>query len=265
MITSSSNARVKQVVQWRNKARERREAGIFLTEGLKLYREAPEDRVREVYLTEDAVERLKEDEALWEKLQRTGYETVTEEIFRKMSDTDAPQGILCVIRRQEYKLDQILDAPAPLLVVLENLQDPGNLGTILRTGEGAGITGVIIGKETVDIYNPKAVRATMGSIFRVPFVCTDDLKGALETVRSRGVKTYAAHLSGRDLYEEGSFCAGTAFLIGNEAKGLSAEVTALADGLLRIPMEGKVESLNAAVAAALLVYEARRQRQASRG
>lgn len=262
MITSSSNAKVKQVAQWQDKAGERREAGIFLAEGPKLFLEAPEERIREVYLSEKAAEKLRADAALWGKLQRTGYEAVADTVFRKMSGTGAPQGILCVVRRTEYTLEQLLDTPAPLLVVLENLQDPGNLGTILRTGEGAGITGVIIGKETADIYNPKTVRATMGSIFRVPFVCPENLGEAVAAIRGRGVKTYAAHLAGQDLYGSCSFLGGTAFLVGNEGKGLSDGITALADGLLRIPMEGKVESLNAAVAASLLVYEARRQRQA---
>lgn len=262
MITSSSNAKVKQVVQWQHKARERREAGIFLTEGFKLFQEAPEASIREVYLSEGVLQRSETDTSLKEKLQRTGYETVSSDIFQKMSDTSTPQGILCVVRRLEYTLDQLLDAPAPLLVVLENLQDPGNLGTILRTGEGAGVTGVILGKETVDIYNPKTIRATMGSIFRVPFVCVEDLAETVAAIRSRGIKTYAAHLSGQSCYDSFYFQKGTAFLIGNEGNGLSPEITALADGLLRIPMEGKVESLNAAVATALLIYEAHRQRRA---
>lgn len=261
MITSSSNPKVKQVVQWQNKARERREAGIFLTEGFKLFQEAPEESIREVYLSEDAMLRLETETDLRQKLERTGYETVSGEIFQKMSDTNTPQGILCVVRRQLYTLDQLLDSPAPLLVVLENLQDPGNLGTILRTGEGAGITGVILGRETVDIFNPKTIRATMGSIFRVPFVCVEDLAQTIGIIRERGVRTYAAHLSGQSCYDRLSFQEGTAFLIGNEGKGLSPEITALADGLLRIPMEGRVESLNAAVATALLIYEAHRQRQ----
>lgn len=262
MITSPSNAKVKQVVQWQNKAGERREAGIFLAEGFKLFREAPEDSIREVYLSEGAMERLETDSSLMEKLKRIGYETVSGEVFQKMSDTNTPQGILCVVRRPEYTLNQLLNTPAPLLVVLENLQDPGNLGTILRTGEGAGITGVILGRETVDIFNPKTIRATMGSIFRVPFVRVEDLVRTIGVIRERGVKTYAAHLSGRSCYDGFSFQGGTAFLIGNEGNGLSAEITALADGLLRIPMEGRVESLNAAVAASLLIYEAHRQRQA---
>ena len=261
MITSPSNSKVKQVVQWQSKARERRQAGIFLTEGFKLFEEAPEESIHEVYLSEDAMSRLKLESGLREKLQRTGYETVSGEVFQKMSDTNTPQGILCVVRRPEHTLEQLLNTPAPLLVVLENLQDPGNLGTILRTGEGAGITGVILGRETVDIFNPKAIRATMGSIFRVPFVCVENLSQTIGAIRERGVRTYAAHLSGRSCYDGFSFQGGTAFLIGNEGKGLSAEITALADGLLRIPMEGMVESLNAAVAAALLMYEAHRQRQ----
>lgn len=262
MITSSSNGKVKQVVQWQNKARERRQAGIFLTEGFKLFQEAPEGSIREVYLSEGALPRLEADADLREKLQRTGYETVSEEIFRKMSDTGTPQGILCVVRRPEYTIDQLLNTQAPLLVVLENLQDPGNLGTILRTGEGAGITGVILGKETVDIYNSKAIRATMGSVFRVPFVYAENLAETVAAIRNHGIKTYAAHLSGKSCYDSFSFQGGTAFLIGNEGSGLSPEITALSDGLLRIPMEGKVESLNAAVAAALLIYEAHRQRRA---
>lgn len=262
MITSGSNAKVKQVVQWQNKSKERREAGIFLTEGFKLFQEAPKEYVKEVYLTEDALVRLESDAVLKDKLRFTGYETVSGEIFQKMSDTRTPQGILCVVRRPEYTLDGLLDTPDPLLVVLENLQDPGNLGTILRTGEGAGITGVILGKETVDIYNPKTIRATMGSIFRVPFLCVEDLAQTILAMQSRGVRTYAAHLSGKDFYDGLSYLKGTAFLIGNEGNGLSSEITNLADGLLRIPMEGSVESLNAAVAAALLMYEAHRQRRA---
>lgn len=260
MITSGSNAKVKQVVQWQNKSKERREAGIFLTEGFKLFQEAPGEYVKEVYLTEDALIKLESDTVLKEKIRNTGYEIVSGDIFRKMSDTSTPQGILCVVRRPEYTLEQLLDFPAPLLVVLESLQDPGNLGTILRTGEGAGITGVILGKETVDIFNPKTIRATMGSIFRVPFVCAENLAQSILTMQSRGVRTYAAHLSGKNLYDSFSFLGGTAFLIGNEGNGLSPDITKLADELLRIPMEGRVESLNAAIAASLLIYEVHRQR-----
>lgn len=265
MITSSSNAKIKQVVQWQTKARERREAGVFLTEGFKLFKEAPEESIREVYLSEGALVRMEAEPWVRTKLQCTGYETVSGEVFQKMSDTRTPQGILCVVKRLEYTLDQLLDSEAPLLIVLENIQDPGNLGTILRTAEGAGVTGMIMGGETVDIFNPKTIRATMGSIFRVPFIYAEDLPETLAILRLRNIRTYAAHLSGKSYYDSFSFRTGTAFLIGNEGSGLSPEITAQADSLLKIPMDGQVESLNAAVAAALLMYEARRQRKSQIG
>lgn len=261
MITSSSNGKVKQVVQWQSRADKRREAGIFLAEGFKLFREAPVEGIREVYLSEDAVNRVAEDAILQEKLHRTSCETVSREVFRKMSDTKTPQGILCVIGRPKYTLEQMMDAPSPLLIVLESIQDPGNLGTILRAGEAAGINGVILGGETADIFHPKTIRATMGSVFRVPFVQVRHLKESLEYLKHKGIRIYAAHLSGETYYDGLSFQEGTAFLIGNEGNGLSGDVVRMADELLKIPMEGQVESLNASVAAALLMYEAQRQRR----
>ena len=261
VITSTSNGKVKQVVQWQGRAGRRREAGIFLAEGFKLFEEAPEENIQEVYLSEDTLERVAEDAVLQEKLHRTGYETVSREVFCKMSDMKTPQGILCVVRRPEYALEQLINVPAPLLVVLESLQDPGNLGTILRAGEAAGITGVIMGGETADIFHPKTIRATMGSVFRVPFVQVESLKDILEILKRKNIRIYAAHLSGETCYDSFSFKEGTAFLIGNEGNGLTRETVGMADALLKIPMEGQVESLNASVAAALLMYEAYRQRR----
>lgn len=260
MITSSSNARVRQVAQWQAKARERRQAGIFLAEGFKMFGEAPEEAVREVYISQAALERVQDQPKLVRKLDRTGYETVTEEVFGRMSDTQTPQGILCVIKRPEHRLEELLAVPRPLLMVLENLQDPGNLGTVVRTGEGAGVTGIILGEGTADLYSPKTVRATMGSIYRVPVVREEDLAGTVKLLQQKGIRAYAAHLQGRNYYDGFSFREGTAFLIGNEGSGLSAGLASAAQERIRIPMEGQVESLNAAVAASLLMYEAHRQR-----
>ena len=263
LIISSANPRIRQVVQWQQKARERRADGVFLAEGFKMFEEAPGELVREVYVTPGALEKTVSRPALREKLEEAGYETVTEELFSKMSDTRSPQGILCVLRQTAYRLEQLLDRPDPLLVVLENLQDPGNLGTIVRTGEGAGITGVIMSGGTVDIFNPKVIRSTMGSVFRVPFLYVDSLEEVLSKLRVRGIRTYAAHLEGSRYYDSFSFCGGTAFLIGNEGNGLSQGTAERADEYLKIPMEGRVESLNAAVAASLLMYEAHRQRRST--
>lgn len=258
MITSLSNPKVKQIVQWQGSAGRRRDAGIFLTEGFKMFEEAP--AVREVYVTPKALEKMEQNALLREKLERVGWESVTPEVFRKMSDTQAPQGILCVVERPTFQMEQLLEMPNPLFVVLEDMQDPGNLGTIVRTGEGAGVTGIIMSDKTVDIYNPKTIRATMGSIYRVPFVYVEDLCGAVKRMRDKGISVYAAHLDGKACYDSFCFSKGTAFLIGNEGRGLSRELTDCADSLLKIPMEGHVESLNAAVSAALLMYEAHRQR-----
>lgn len=260
MITSSSNPKVKQIVQWQTKAKERRDAGIFLAEGFKLFQEAPEEGIREVYISDGIWDRAAAVPGMREKLLRLGCEIVSPELFRKMSDTKSPQGILCVLKRPQYRLEDLLSVPAPLFLVVENLQDPGNLGTIVRTGEGAGVTGIIMGARTADIYNPKTVRATMGSVFRVPFVCTEELGRAVSLLRENGVRVYAAHLEGEKFYDSFSFREGTAFLIGNEGAGLSSELASQADSYLKIPMEGCVESLNAAVTASILMYEVHRQR-----
>lgn len=261
MITSYSNPKIKQIVQWQNKAGERRSAGIFLAEGDKLFEEAPQESIRQIYITEEALKRIGKSPERKRKLDNVGYETVAREVFGRMSDTRTPQGILCVVRRPEYTLAQLLQAGTPLLMVLEDLQDPGNLGTIIRTGEAAGITGVIMNNGTVDIYNPKTIRATMGSVFRVPFLYVDNLPQTIGTLRRGGIHTYAAHLEGKTDYDDCSFREPTAFLVGNEGKGLMAETAAQAERYLRIPMEGKTESLNAAIAASLLLYEAYRQRR----
>lgn len=265
MITSTSNQKVKQIIQWQTKARTRRQDDLFVAEGLKMYEEAPMELIREVYLTESLLQRLgnRQDPAhvnIEEKLKCTGYELVSEEVFARMSDTQTPQGILAVLRRPMYELDKLLKAEKPLLILLEDLQDPGNLGTIVRTGEGAGITGVIMSADTVDIYNPKTIRSTMGSIFRVPFVYVEDIGQTVRVLQENGICVYAAHLQGQDYYSSFSFTGGTAFLIGNEGNGLCRETADLADSYLKIPMEGQVESLNAAIAASLLMYEAHRQR-----
>lgn len=270
MISSVSNGRIKQVVQWQSKARERKKSGIFIVEGIRMYEEAPEQWILETYVSTEERKRLQEDAVgryreAWQKLLRTGFEEVTEEVFAKMSDTSTPQGILCVLRRPHYTLQDLLDCgegDKPLVLVLEDLQDPGNLGTILRTGEGAGVGGVIMSRDTVDVYNPKTIRATMGSIYRVPHIYVEDLQETLVQLAEHEIHVYAAHLAGENYYSTFDFREGTAFLIGNEGNGLKTETADLADSYLKIPMEGRVESLNAAMSAGLLVYEAHRQRHA---
>lgn len=266
MITSTANPRVKQLVQWQSEAKARRRDGVFVVEGIKMLEEAPPDKIREIYLTEELEKKLQDgkgerEKALCSKIKQTGYETLSFEVMKKAADTQTPQGALAVLERPVYEREEMLAVKNGFFLVLEDLQDPGNLGTIIRTGEGAGVNGIFLSKNTVDIFNPKTIRSTMGSVYRVPFLYVESLTELLLEMKEKAIAIYAAHLKGKN-YDDGfSFRTGCAFLIGNEGKGLSGETAAAADFYLKIPMEGKVESLNAAIAAALLSYEVHRQRK----
>ena len=206
-------------------------------------------------------ETLTSDPALMEQVEKLPYDIVADSVFRQMSDTQTPQGILTVLRRPSYTLEDILGGKNPLVMVLEDLQDPGNAGTILRTGEGAGVSGVLLTRTCVDITNPKVIRSTMGSVYRMPFLYVESVVSLTQELKKHNIRTFAAHLKGRNSYDQEFYTGGTAFLIGNEGKGLTEEAANSADCLIRIPMCGKVESLNAAMASGILMYEAARQRR----
>ena len=254
MITSTSNSQVKQAAALAKKARERRQTGLFLVEGRKMYEEAPKSWLEKVYVTEEYVKDHGEPEG-------AAWELVSGEVMKAMADTQTPQGILALVRQPKWSVSDVWNGENPHIIMLETLQDPGNLGTILRAGEGAGITGVIMNRETADIFNPKVIRSTMGSIYRVPCVYVDDLGEAAEMAKARKIRLFAAHLKGKNSYDREDYRGGCGFLIGNEARGLTDETAALADCWVKIPMLGKVESLNAAVAASVLMFEAARQRR----
>ena len=257
MITSASNARVKNVIQLNQKAKVRREQGLFVAEGKKMFLEAPADWVSEVYVSES----LSADKEIMERAEKFFCEIVKDSVFRQMCDTKTPQGILTVLKLPVWTEEDVLGGDSPLVMVLEDLQDPGNAGTILRTGEGAGVKGVLLTKTCVDITNPKVIRSTMGSIYRIPFLYVEDVVSLKKKLADRGIRTFAAHLKGENSYDREDYRGGTAFFIGNEGRGLTDSAAETADCLIRIPMCGKVESLNAAMAAGILMYEASRQRR----
>lgn len=260
MITSHTNKGIKEVIQLAQKAKARKEKGLFVAEGMKMFLEAPVDEIQKVYVSAIFMEQVAS--ACKAKLDsiHCQYEIVSDEVFKKMSDTKTPQGILCVMRQKTYDLDAMM-TDNPLLLMIEDIQDPGNLGTIFRAGEGAGVTGIIMSGGTVDIYNPKTIRSTMGSVYRMPFLYTDNIHIIIEELKKRNVTIYAAHLQGSMVYDACDYKKGSAFLIGNESKGLRDETADKADVRIKIPMLGEVESLNAAVAASILFYEAARQRR----
>ncbi len=267
MITSVNNDRVKKVVSYVEKSKARREDEVFIIEGMKMLREAPVLQVSEVYITEKFLDSASEDdkEIIW----RYGAETVSDEVMNKMAATQTPQGVLAVIRQYKYSMEEVLEgynenaagSTSPLLLILENIQDPGNLGTMLRSGEGAGVTGVILGKGSADIFNPKVIRSTMGSIFRMPFIYVDNVPQTVTELGEKGINTYAAHLKGQKNYDEFDYTLPTAFIIGNEGNGLTKETADAAGEYVLIPMKGEVESMNAATSSAILTFEASRQRR----
>lgn len=260
VITSSSNAQVKNLNLLQKKAKARKEQGVFLVEGLKMFEEARNaGLLLKTYVSESFYQKKIQEEASY--FMNLDYEVVTDGIFKEVADTQTPQGIMGVVNRLEYSLIDILAKPTPMLLLLEDIRDPGNLGTIIRAAEGAGVSGIILNRSCVDIYNPKVIRSTMGSIYRVPFYQAENFIATIEEIKNQGIVIFAAHLMGRVYDTEGGFTGSCAFLIGNEANGLSEEASQMADIRIKIPMEGQVESLNAAIAAAILIYEAARQRR----
>lgn len=279
MITSTANQQVKRLIQLQNKAKLRDEEGVFVLEGKKVFDELrkyrPEFLVM-TYLSESFYKQITETEP--EYLDGISYEILADNVFKEAAETVTPQGILAIVKQPKYELEELLEssvrerknggrtesdsdsecADAPLrFIFLENLRDPGNLGTILRTAEGAGMTAVVLSKGSVDIFNPKVIRSTMGSVFRVPFLYVEDTLATMKLLQKHGVKLYAAYLSGSEEYDKIPYANRCAILIGNEANGLLPETAEAADVRVRIPMAGELESLNAAVAAAILMYHSR--------
>lgn len=259
MITSPANKKVKEVRALFEKASLRAARGLFPVEGVRMFLEAPAAEIEELYVSESFAARAEGE--VREKIEALRAETVADNIFAKMSDTKTPQGVLALLRMQRKRLAEVLAEGASCFLAVESLQDPGNLGTMLRAGEGAGLSAILANRGTVDIYNPKVIRATMGSIFRVPVVYVDDFREALLQLKREGIRLYAAALQASVPYDSIEYPEKTAFFIGNEAAGLTAEMIAIADQSIHIPMLGQVESLNAAVAASVLLYERARQRR----
>ena len=272
MITSSSNAQVKKIIQLNQKTKARRQEGLFVAEGKKMFLEAPAEWIERVYISESCLK-----EGFLPECRNTGngfpVETVTDAVFCQMSDTCSPQGILTLLRTPVYSLQSMApsspgtsgmnpDIPDKgLYMVLEDLQDPGNLGTIFRTAEAAGVKGIFLTAGCVDVTNPKVIRGTMGAVYRLPWLVVGDVPKIRQILASWRIQCLAAALEGDADYDELDYTGGCAFLIGNEGRGLSDQARACTDRQIRIPMCGKTESLNAAMAAGILMYEAFRQRR----
>ena len=276
IISSKDNKKIKYIRSLLEKNSIRKKNKVFVVEGIKLVNEALEyGRVEDIVLSESLYKEISsgdlskntlflESGKNIENYVRKEYPIiiVSDTVFKTVSETINPQGVLAVAEIPEYNIldREFLDAEYKKtgklkFLLLEDTADPGNLGTMMRTAEAAGVTGVIMSKGTVDIFNPKTVRSTMGSIFRLPFCYIEDLKEAIRRLKELNISFYATHLKSEKSYKDIKYSDKSAILIGNEARGLSDEIAELADVYVIIPMQGKVESLNAAIAAALMMYE----------
>ena len=200
VITSFSNSTVKRLTELQNKSKARKREGLFITEGIRECKEVPQDRVEEIFISETFENSGVSDNIFKEMLDKQGYTVLSDEVFKKVSTAKTPQGILCTVRINNTNIEDITSAEEGFYLILENLQDPGNMGTIIRTAEGASVNGIIISKDSVDIYNPKVVSATKGALFRMPCVISDDILMSVRYLKNKGVKTYAAHLKGKKYY-----------------------------------------------------------------
>ena len=259
MITSRKNELVKTLKALMSKSSERRRSGTYVIEGIRMFKEAPFSYMRMAVLSEtfcdanrDISERLDDS--------KIPYEILSDELFDYISGTVTPQGIMAVMDSCQAQLDDMLSVREPFIILLEATQDPGNLGTILRTAEAAGVTGVIMGSGSADITSPKVVRSTMGAVFRIPYLTTEDFCGTVSRLKDRGVRIVATSPAATKSLFEAELSGAVGILVGNEAAGLSKEVMSLADDRVVIPMTGNTESLNAASAATLCMYEVFRRR-----
>lgn len=240
-ITSLKNPKV---AAWKalKDRKGRRESGCFLVEGRKMVEEA----LASAFDVETVL--VQEDMELPDGLTMPVYE-LPAHVLAAVCDTKTPQGIAAVVRMKEQS------SLGKHIVVLDGVQDPGNVGTIIRTADAAGLNGVLLSNQCADVFSPKVLRATMGSIFRMNLRTTDDLPGELTKLREKGYSILSSQLDGTPFYERQDVAERFALIIGNEGNGVSEQVQQTATHRVRLPMRGGAESLNAAIAAAIMMYE----------
>ncbi len=269
MITSLQNIKIRQGIALQ-KRRERDKTGLFVIEGKKMMEEVPIDWTIKEYFIQKSFYEKKENQwwlstYMYSRFPNVLYSIVDDTVFQKLSDTQTPQGVIAIVEQKKYDQKEIEKqifslSTNPFFLLIEEIQDPGNLGTLIRTADAAGATGIILSKGTVDLYSPKVIRSTMGSIFHLPIITGVNLLDSILTLQEQGIKILAAHLEGILSPYKINLQQGIGILIGNEGRGLTEEVSKMTDYRVKLPMIGKAESLNAAIAGGILLYEVVRQR-----
>jgi RNA methyltransferase, TrmH family len=265
-ITSAANPKVKQWSALLTK-RGREEQQAFLLEGIHLVQEALRSGAG-VHTVLYALDKgIPAELSVYSQMEsggahgagRVDWVGVSDAVLSKCTETQTPQGVVAVCRKLAWSGEDFLAQQDALVVAVDGVQDPGNLGTIIRTADAVGATGVLLGRGTVDLYNPKTVRSTMGSLFHLP-VAECELRDLLPAAKERGIRLVGTRLEASRHCYELDMREPTWFLMGNEGSGLSPDIASYVNTDVIIPMRGKAESLNVAMAASVLLYEAMRQR-----
>lgn len=246
-IESTDNKIIKQVVSLSDK-KTRDELGLFIVEGHKQVKEIPPDWTIDYVISTDKDNKIE---------NAKNYYT-TEKIFKKISDTKTPQGVLAVVKKQVYDIEDILSVKKGIFIVLDTLQDPGNLGTVIRTAHAYNVKAIFISKNSIDAFNPKVIRSTMGSIFKVPVFQECDVDLLINRFKANKIKTYALSLQTDKFISDIKFEDKVAIVTGNESKGVSDNILNVADSI-KIKMMSQIDSLNASVACSIAIYEISKQ------
>lgn len=262
-LTGSQNPIVKEVRSLKNKSA-RTEKNLYFIEGTRFTTEALKENIDICYFVlSETFAAASGSEELLKQISHSPFicYVVADGVFDAISDTQNPQGIMAVLKQEKKQLKDAVISEG-LLVITDAVRDPGNMGTIIRTADAAGCTGMIIPDGCVDIYNPKVLRATMGSVFHLPIYHCEDMAAAMSFSKESGFLLCASHLEGAVSIYQADLSGNIALIIGSEADGISDETARSADMLIKIPMAGRAESLNASAAAAVMLFEAMRQRGA---
>jgi len=263
-ITSTQNAYIKWVKSLLTK-KGRMQEGKFTVEGIKTVREAIAWNAKIHSIVVD--EKLCNETAdLLEEMERREVPVyvVDERVMEAVTETKTPQGIVGVVHKpcNEFQIEDYAkhrnDADV-IVLAIDRLQDPGNLGTIIRTADAVGIHSVLLSKGTVELFSPKVIRSTMGSIFHIPVFCEVQLGEELSKLKEQGFFIIASHLKGENFFRRPQIKKPVVLIIGNEANGIDDKITGQADRLYKLPMAGKAESLNASIAAGVMIYDIARE------
>ncbi len=261
-ITSLQNNRIKNLVKLQSKSKERKEQGLFLVEGAREISLALAGNYEfdSVYIFPELINKIDYPEILPQLNQLTSnlFE-VNELVFQKIAYRENSDGILALVKPKSHTLADLNLPENPFIIVLEAVEKPGNLGAILRTADAAKADAVIVCDPLVDIYNPNVIRSSVGCLFTVP-VAVSSNKEAFQFLKEREIHTYAAELAAAEYYQTVDYTKPSAIIMGTEADGLTSFWIANADKRIKIPMRGAIDSLNVSVSAAILTFEAMRQR-----